>query len=168
MIFTHTHTLEAPFSYHHYLQHTSLSGYLKLCFRPLKNCFMCNLIKHSFNVSHTAVTEHQDLIPDIAGKGLLATTCLAFLLPFRLCMCNLERDTWKPTFTDLFSCSSVISATLGTGRSLFSLGTWKERRRTCYVGRRRSIGELWLPIFTSSPFLFIPEDVVESQGVLDE
>lgn len=31
------------------------------------------------------------------------------------------------TFTDLFSCSSVISTTLGTGSSLFSFGTWNSQ-----------------------------------------
>ncbi len=45
-----------------------------------------------------------------------------------LYMCNLEQD-WRCKSTDLFSCSSDISGTLGTGRSLFSLGTWNEKRR---------------------------------------
>lgn len=55
--------------------------------------------------------------------------------------------------TDLFSCSSVISASLGTGRSLFSLGTWREKgRRVTLVniiqkGSVRSLLDLCLPSF---------------------
>lgn len=33
-----------------------------------------------------------------------------------------------PKATDLFSCSSVVSVSLGTGRSLFSFGTWGHKK----------------------------------------
>lgn len=106
--------------------HSSLSCYGKLFF---SSYLRIHVILLTTGATCQMLQLLQDLIPQIAGKSLLATICYAcFSTSFRLYMCNLERDTERPKSTDLLSCSSVISATLGTGRSLFSFGTWTEKK----------------------------------------
>lgn len=75
---------------------------------------------------NTTATEEQNLIPHLerAASNYIFSILSA---SFCLYMCNLEGEPERLKFTDLFSCSSVISVTLGIGRSLFSLGTWREK-----------------------------------------